>query len=308
MPFGKNPKIKILKQTKPGMCGGTDATLDTGAPRTVDSREIVFFEASSMAPLPPDNIRKSRDVLHGFYAFAYPSGLGVFTLLELKAQRFQDTPRVCEFALLEDDFLPELAELITRHKVAENNGFHSRTHGLPENFGGSVTVRYKSGELISISDNQTPILTYSACADFAALFKKALSGSKAACPSPDNISLIKYREERGEDDFRRAALTILADGSGVIKKESRFSGPDIYESEKPVSPETVSAILRNIADTGLLLWNALPESSYPGGSAEKELAFVLRDGSELVIPGDRDPPEPIRQGFFNVELELNVKN
>ena len=304
----KRPKIVVLKKTPPGVCGGTDATLDVNAPRVIPSTDIELFDVSTAMAIPINGIRDGAPPLHSFCAFACPSELGVFTLLKTTLSGFAADPVQMDFAVLKDDFLPELAALLAAHNVAANNGFHSRTHGLPENFGGHVSVRFKGGDSISISNNQSPVLTYPAGAAIVELFKKALAGERVPFPSPEDLSGIRFLEERGVDGFTAAEMKILPDGSGINKKQSRYSDPKVYESSKELSAETVSGILKNIADNGLFLWAALPKNKSSFERCEKEIAFTFKDGREIVVSGVREAPDPISRGFFNVELELAVKN
>ncbi len=106
--------------------------------------------------------------------------------------------------------------------------------------------------------------------------------------------------------FTRAELSILPDGTGSNKKRSRYDDPKVYESEKPVDRETVDAIKKNVADTGLLAWAGLPDCSYISG--DKRLTFVFSGGERISVRGGRNVPDQLSGGFFNVELEMTVKH
>lgn len=66
--------------------------------------------------------------------------------------------------------------------LAKDNGFHSETHGLPENFAGSVSIEYASGEKISFSNNQQPILSPNTGLCIKELFSEAMKGEKVSLP------------------------------------------------------------------------------------------------------------------------------
>ena len=50
MSIFKKRGIKILRQSKPPACGGTDATLDTNAPKEISSVDMTLFQAESALP------------------------------------------------------------------------------------------------------------------------------------------------------------------------------------------------------------------------------------------------------------------
>lgn len=52
-------------------------------------------------------------------------------------------------------------------------------YGLPENFGGSVSIEYASGEKISFSNNQQPILSPNTGLCIKELFSEAMKGEKS---------------------------------------------------------------------------------------------------------------------------------
>lgn len=295
--------IIVVKKTPPNVCGGTDAYVEKNAPKEITSEEMTLFDVTSaFRTLVIDDSNR----LDYVSAFAAPCGGGTFVFLETRESRSYDEPE-CEWALLKEDIMPELTALVREHALAKDNGWHSQTHGLPENFGGSVNVRYASGERISISDNQSPVLRYEAGAAIARTFRSALKGERAALPDPDTLTEIRFADERGGESFTRATLTLNADGSGVNFKQVRYDEPDVYESEKPVDAETVSAIRANIARTGILAWADLPESGYKFNS-RKSLTFVFADGAQIAVSDDKALPGALRGGFFNIELEMTTKH
>ena len=297
--FKKKKSVVVLKRTRKGECGGTDATLDKSAPKTIVSEEMTLFDVTS--------------ALHGdgalgyVSAFAAPAGEGTFLFLETGESFQRRAEKSASWALVKADVFPALARLARECELAKQNGYHSKTHGLPENFGGSVRIEYKSGERISYSDNQTPILTLEEGEKIASLFREAMAGEKVALPDAGSLVEIRFAEERENGAFTHAHLTINADGTATNKKSSRFDDPTVYESEKDVDAKSVAAIRRSIADTGLLAWAALPANGY-GFSADKSLTFVFANGSEITVRDDRLVPDQLRRGFFNVELEMTTKN
>ena len=297
-----DPDIIILKSTRPLECGGTDAYQQKNAPKTIVSDEMTLFDVNSAFNTLAVDVDERLDYV---CAFATPCGGGTFIFFE-KRMFYREVGGVREWALLKEDLFPKLTAFVREYDVARSNGYHSQTHGLPENFGGSVDIRYASGETISISDNQSPVLGYDAGVALAGIFEQALKGERAELPEASALKAIRYAEERADGGFTHATLTFDPDGAGVNAKSSRYDGPQVYESEKPVDAETVAAIRENIDRSGILAWASLPESDYEYG-AEKTLTFIF-DGGEITVPGNKRLPFQISNGFFNIELEMTTKH
>lgn len=150
------------------MCGGTDATQDTKAPKTISSEEMILFDATSAlnnGQVSPDN--RNRESLGYVSAFAASAGEGCFLFLETGECFNRLSEKTASWALVKEC------------NLAKDNGFHSETHGLPENFGGSVSIEYASGEKISFSNNQQPILSPNTGLCIKELFSEAMKGEKS---------------------------------------------------------------------------------------------------------------------------------
>ncbi len=295
--------IVIIKKTPPCVCGGTDAYIDTKAPKEITSGDMTLFDVTSAFRT---LAVAGADRLDYVSAFAAPVGDGTFVFLETREYSDYDEPHR-EWALLKENIMPELTALAREHGLAKNNGYHSQTHGLPENFGGSVDIRYASGERISASDNQCPVISYDAGVAIADAFRAALKGERETLPDLSALTEIRYTEEREDGGFTRATLTINPDGTGTNAKTSRYDGPAVYENEKPVDAETVAAIRGSIGSCGMLAWADLPESGFKYGS-EKTLAFVFADGGVITVSGGKRLPDQLGGGFFNIELEMTTKH
>ncbi|MBQ3865646.1 MAG: hypothetical protein II776_02000, partial [Clostridia bacterium] len=185
-----------------------------------------------------------------------------------------------------------------------SNGRFSETHGLPENFGGSVSARYAGGEKLSFSDNQSPVLTDPEGLAIRDFFRKALSGKLVDLPAPEKIREILFVEKRPDGGFTEACLTTPADGAAALRRRSRYKDPKIYEKTIAVPAETVEKIRRTVAETGLLGWRGLPDDGF--SREEKTLAFTLDDGAVYTVRSGRVVPDALRRGFFDVELPLTT--
>ena len=299
--------IVILQKTEPMMCGGTDAYQDTRAPKEIQSTDMILFDATTalggMISLEPVEPGEPLDYVS---AFAVPAKVGTFLYLET-AQDDRFGKRTVAWALVKDSPFPALAELVRECNLARSNGHHSETHGLPQNFGGSVRIRYASGEEISFSNNQCPVLSPKAARRIADLLTAAMAGERVSLPDVAALSAIRFAEERADGGFTHATLTLLPDGTGTNTKTSRYEDPTVYESEKPVDAETVAAIKRTVELCGLLAWEGVPDSGF-ALAQNKTLTFVFADGREVTAQSDRQLPYGIQNGFFKIELEMTTKH
>ncbi|MBO4763399.1 MAG: hypothetical protein J5485_02055, partial [Candidatus Methanomethylophilaceae archaeon] len=209
--------IRILRRTRPGECGGTDSYQDTKAPTTIKSKEMVLFEAASALRCDVPSGKGGEEAIDFVSAFAAPSSPGTFLFLETGCRHRRDDGPEFSWALIRDDLFPELTDLVASLDLARKNGFHSTTHGLPKNFGGSVSIKYASGEKISFSNNQCPILSFDAGKRIADLFKEAMSRERIPLPDISSLSRIRFYEKRS-DGFTEAVLTLDSDGAGMNRK------------------------------------------------------------------------------------------
>ena len=293
--------IIYVKRTERNVCGGTDATLDTKAPHEIESNDIVYFSAGSALGYVFDD--GMSDHLYRFGAFAAKSDAGTFLYLRTEDDRYS-APEL-SIVTVKEDVLPALAALVRECGLADGNGYHSTTHGLPENFGGEVDVLFSSGERISFSDNQSPIISYENAIKIVEFMKDAMAKEPAAFPDPDTIASVAFSNE-WEDGYVRATMTVSPDGTGTNAKESRY-GESVYNSEKAVDAETVSKIKDTVKRFNMLSWSGLPESGY-WGRGNKSLAFTFKDGAVIAVKDDRKLPFDVGNGFFNIELELSTKH
>ncbi len=310
-PEDPDSNIEILSKPGPLECGGTYATQDRSAPKVIESDEMTLFDVTSALGFPRD--RDDKEHLSFVSAFAVPAYigdfayLGVFMFLAKCGMYRCPEEETRKWALVGSNHMTDLVQLVKDHDLARDNGYHSRTHGLPEDFGGSVRIEYAGGERISFSDNQSPILRLDAAGEIVRLFEKAMSDNLISLPRTDTIREIRFDEERKDGGYTRSVLTFNPDGTGSNHKQSKYDGPTVYESTKPVDAETVADIMKNIDETGILAWQYLPSNGHPYG-AEKKITFVFEDGSEACVRGDRLVPDQLGRGFFDIELEMTTKN
>ena len=311
--FGKKDKdddgIVVVRKTKPCTCGGTDATQDTRAPKKIESDEMILFNATTAlgggVMIRPDGTMVHPNLQY-ISAFAAPGDEGTFLFLETAKGEYR-AEHVNSWAYVKEDIFPTLVQLVNECDLARGNGYHSQTHGLPENFGGSVDIRYKSGERISFSNNQCPIIAPDAAEKIADVFEKAMQSERVTLPDVSDLCEIRFIEKREDGGFTEATLTIAPDGTAENYKKSRYDNPTVYESTKPVDKDTVDLIRRNIERTGILAWASLPDSGF-ALCGDKQLTFVFSDGREIAVKDGKAVSSRIQGGFFNIELEMTTKH
>lgn len=302
--YGKEKDIVVLKQTPPGMCGGTDATLDRNAPNKIISEDMLRFDVTSALHTIVDDRPVKNRRLYYVSAFAAHSGSNTFVFLSYSDDKMEWRTRKSEWKLLEDNIFPDLVKLVNECDLARNNGFHSVTHGLPEDFGGRINIEYAGGENISISNNQSPLFSLDTAEKIVTLFTEKMRGATVKLPDLAKLSEIRFDEERKDGGFKHAVLKLLPDGSGIVSKKSKYEDPKVYESEKPVDAETISKIISNIENNGMLAWQDIScrDTVF---NENKSLTFVFEDGNEVVVKNNHDLPYSISGAFFNIELEMN---
>ena len=299
-----DPDIIVLKKPAPNTCGGTYATQRKNAPTEIESEDMTMFMADTSFSTMVVEIEAGEERIDSISAYAAPAQGGTFLYL-CKGVRYES--RLASVALVKADIMPELVKLVNEQKMAQGNGYHSNTAGLPENFGGSVDIRYASGEQISYSNNQTPIFGYDTGMMIAQVFESAMQGERVPLPDVKDLVKILFEEQRKNGGFTKAELTINDDGTGSNKKLSRYEDPKVFESEKPVEREAIDTIKKSITGCGMLAWNGLP-SSGSSLNGNKRLTFVFKDGSEVSVTDGLMLPFGISGGFFNIELEMTTKH
>jgi hypothetical protein len=297
--------IVVIRERDPEMCGGTSTTLDTKAPKEIRSENMILFDATSALGHQSSADVRRPDIAY-VSAFAVPAGKGSFVFLETGNGSRRRDGKTQSAALLKENIFPKLCRLVRECRLADRNGYQSHTYGLPENFGGTVSICYEDGEKISYSNNQSPVLTYEAGVRIAEFFENAMKGERQELPDVGDLASIRFSEDRAGGGFTKAELTLNGDGTGTNRKKSRFD-VHVYESTKEVSADTVSVIKENIEKCRLFAWKDLPGNGY-GGGANETLEFVFRDGREITVRSDRLLPYQISRGFFNIQLEMTTKH
>ncbi|MDD6847501.1 MAG: hypothetical protein PUD53_01805 [Oscillospiraceae bacterium] len=150
--------------------GGVVQSVNTNAPKTIKSKQIIIFECkfSTLAFLDLDEeignrvyileARLENEFVNGRYRHR---------------SRFENNVDVKFKA--EPSFMECLQRIIEEHNLAKNNGVCYKVKGLPDMYGAKLMVDYASGERIYTSNNQDNFLSVSAIKEMLRLFRKQLS-------------------------------------------------------------------------------------------------------------------------------------
>ncbi len=193
----------------PPVCGGSDDWRDKNAPAQIDSKDIVLFQVENSFTTfaePPDFSfihafvmpLENKKVLAGLYVRANPWR---------RARPERNHPRkgqdeldgdYIRAAVVPSAVFAELQKVVEEYNFIKDNGRHHYTHGLPENFGGSITVKYQTGEHIFFEDNQSPIMDPRAGEAIVRVLRGYLDApKKAKVLSPEELAeLFKSVEDK----------------------------------------------------------------------------------------------------------------
>lgn len=252
------------------VCGGTDRSHDENASAEILSRDLRFFSVDTVSG--EDFDPRTRVI-----AYAAVAKSGVFISLGGEAPRYTLLAPDC-------DFMQCLDALAKKWDMATNNGFHSHTHGLPADFGGRLTMRYASGEYVSKSNNQSPILESGAPDAICELFTKALDTyPRAALPSSDDVISLEYREESGHACSLRT-FEIREDHVHLFSMD-RYSSGGTYENETDLNLQTFDRIREDARRLCVFGLQGL-EEYHPASLrlSDESLTYVLKDGSRISLP------------------------
>ena len=257
----------------PAICGGTDHSHDENAPAEIHSTDLLLFKIRTGNGLSTHFLSEVQANV-----YAAKTELGIFTY------SFEPEPR---YALLDAncDFLSRLDTLTKEQCLIQDNGQHSFTHGLPDDFGGAVDIRYASGEYISKSCNQSSVISIPADKAVRELFSLAFTEyPRVSLPDTSEIKAVEHRED---SEFRHALLRLESTGDGAkIYGEAKYSTSDtVHQHEKELSASAFDRIREDAAKYCVFGLVGL-EKYHPNvvGLGTSSLTYELTDGTRVTIP------------------------
>jgi len=238
------------------------------------------------------------------YVYGYASRVdgGALVALILKGGNSTSTDATyVKTALVDEGVFAELQKIVEKYNFIKNNGNSHLINGLPQNFGGSMDIRYSTGDTISFCDNQSPIMGPDAGAEIADVISRYMTEKSIKPLDSKDIVSVRYREDNdgGYSDY-------LLEGNRLIS-ESKFSFGDgkIFKNEKVVPADSLEKI-RKMVDAGMLLnWKGLMEIPNPVFPNKKQqVIFTMKDGSRHSINSGMKGPGPANNSAFDIQMYL----
>ena len=284
----------IFRKDDIPVCGGSTTTFAKDAPTEIKSREIVRLDCvcSFHTVASPDP--KYR------YIAAFAAKVNDGALVGYVCEnRFQEE-RETNLGVVSNAVFEKLIAIVDEYEFARDNGRSHTTHGLPENFGGHVSVDYASGENIYISNNQSPVMSGKAGAALVdciidALKKDAVKGIPTA---KDVVSF--HWEERNEDGGYHH---IDWDGTALHTDQKYGFDGSVYVHDVTTAPEDFTKVREMVDANRLLSWDGLPKYDFDMYKRyKKTLTFRLKDGSERTVVDGMKGPDFARNCIFEIEM------
>lgn len=311
---------QFFNQGVPGghMCGGATDHYDSTAPQEIQSTEVVYFSISTSLTTLVGQGRYSQ-----FYAYA--SKLECGNLIVLNAYRTRgEADSFC--TVITDDIFPQLDAIVRKYNLASRNGSHHSVSGLPQNFGGSIDIKYASGEFIDKSNNQSPMFSGDCADETADLFLSYYEkGTRPEAPCGADIEACRYAEERSDGGYKRLTLAVNEESGKwhissreyfapfKIKSKDSASGETlisnpVYEKDRDLDAEDPMAQFREAFDASCMFaWPYLPKrSGKMYDDYAKSVTFIMKDGSEIKAEERHKIPYAAKGGsIFAMEQYLD---
>ena len=286
-------------EDRPGMvsqavCGGTDHSHDENAPQEIHSTDLLLFKIRTGNGLPS---RYPSEIQANVYAAKTEQGIYLYAL-ESESR----------YALLDADcdFLSRLDVLTKEQNLIEDNGRHSFTHGLPEDFGGAVDVRYASGEYISKSCNQSPVITIPADKAVRELFSLAFEKyPRAPLPDASEILAVEHRED-SKFSHTLIRLESTQTGARIYDKAKYATSDTVCQHEKALDAQAFDRI-REDAKKYCALGLVGLEKYHPNvaGLGTSSLTYELAGGARISITQIYGIPSGAEKLVFETKLYLD---
>jgi len=283
----------------PRIVGGLTERRDPNAPAVIESEEIVFFSVSCWF----SSVAAS-------HKYEYVAGSAVKCEAGAVAALCWKNEPYGEFqgnltAVVSDEIFSELQRIVKEKDLVRNNGLSHIVGGLAPIFGGSIDIRYASGEYIRTDNNQSAVISPDTGEAIAELLKKAIEESQIPGPSVNDISAVSFFEDRGDNDYTRLRL------EGTHFTSDMCFGPEEgkhFLSEREVSPKVMEKLRKIAAAGALLTMDGLFEDA--GGfyvNRAEAVTFTMQDGSEHTINNRMKLPGEAGNSIFRIRLLLEYK-
>lgn len=290
----------------PPICGGTNKSYDNDAPQVITSDDMVKFSISSAFTTMAS--AHSYDHISLFACKMLEGSFASFTATD----RWGRQEKLCGRYCFTENIMPLLLEIPQKYNMANRNGYHSYTSGLPENFGGSVNIDYSNGEFISKSDNQSPVVPFDAAYEALQILQNAKNTVPLRqVPDVSEIVSVKYIEEchfkqtdrRMRMTDSRKELTLIRESDKCRYFSDMTFGEQNFKQEKELPPDAFGKIDEMAERSLLLVWNLFRAHEWKDSDfSHCFLTFTLRDGSEVSFSSAVDNPSGLYSPFSEISL------
>jgi|GEM_PF-6011896 len=292
--------MALFQKKDSPVCGGSTTTIDSNAPKAIVSREIVRLSCESSF----HTVAAPRGKYPYVAVFAAKVNDGVLAGLVTENEFFKQEPQ--KIGVVSNAVLEKLLAVVDEYAFVKSNGRVHSTAGLPENFGGHISVEYESGEEIYTADNQSPVMSALAGEALADCILEALGSERVpGLPTAADVTGIHWEERREDGGYH------IIDWNGTAlhtEQKYAFDGASdsVYTHDVTTAPEDFGPIRAMIDRSGLLYWGGLPESDFKLYKMNRRtLTFRLSDGSERTVADAMRGPEFTRNGIFETEMAVN---
>ena len=279
---------------EPEVCGGSTTTFAKDAPTEITSREIVRLDCVSSFRTVASPDPKYR------YIAAFAAKVDDGALAGYVCEVGFEEERESKLGVVSDAVFEKLIAIVDKYRFAADNGRNHSVNGLPENFGGHVSVDYASGEEIYFSDNQSPVMSGEAGAALVDCIKSALK-KDAVKGLPSSKDVVSFHWEERSDDG--GYHLIDWDGTALHTDQKYGFDGSVYVHDVTTAPEDFDKIRRMVDSNQLLFWGGLPEYNIDLYKRyKKTMTFRLKDGSERTVVDGMKGPDFARNGIFETEM------
>ena len=278
------------------MPGGSSNRTDANAPKVIKSTDLTYFSADC-------NFITMANAHKYTYIYAYAAKADAGTIVAFRYNKDSGGSQALQtesmVTLVSGDILSELHQTVTKYDLVRNNGQSNYVNGLPQSFGGSVHAEYSSGEYISFSDNQSPVISPDAADEIIDIIRKYAEKSSVRPLSVDDIAAVTYSEDRGEANY-----TIECLEETKLMTESRYGADGkIYKSDYDAPADTMDKIRRIADDNALLYYEGISETEPDFVSiANSKLTFTMNDGCKIEVRDSMKKPAQAGNCIFDIHM------
>lgn len=214
------------KKDEPIEDGGHSSYSDPDAPKQIKSGEIKAFSLEFKS-----DYYENLDT--GTYRMSVESGPDGKLAGKYYYAPFNDyfAENTYEFEP-DTSFMKELDAVIKESGIITFNGTVEKTYGIADEYGYDISIKYRSGESVSCSDNVNNRIPEESCVKLRDMFCKASGAQKYS--DTDRLQNVYYRVSEQYKYLFTANIIEKQDGTVSCKLSIRENDKQIYDETKTV--------------------------------------------------------------------------